>query len=356
MSVLRRLVQVAHRHPKTRKHLVPVIRRHLASWDPGEVTEDGFDTGKVVPREHDDIGIGSQVPPAHDHRGRPLEAMALRNPVNRSLHRAEMAIEAELPKVAAAVERHLQRFRPGVHNVSKLSSMTLTLDPAQRMWVARGHQSGGSDPYQVTGNYYGELSGRYSWVPLPKTARSKTAGEVRFIKDRSGDETQWGWNNAPPTEREITSDYEFKPKNLKPLAEVLRSTTAALGHMMSAYTKFSKIKSATVSPDGSLGGKGYIAKIPEMRRSYMNGVEAMSALVDTLYDELDAPHWNPALEEQGPREREEVQDILSDVEDIREDPEEWAEEEEAEMDAEHGKTARRRPPQTKRRPNPRGRK
>jgi hypothetical protein len=180
---------------------------------------------------------------------------------------------------------------------------------------------------------------------VAKTAsmkRTKTAGEVRFIKDRSGDEKQWGWPPQGPAEREITGDYKFNPSKLKPLATTLRASLMALGHAMSAYQTFSKTKSATISPDGNLGGRGYIQKIAEMRRQYMNIIEALSACTDTIYDEINAPHWDPAIEGQDPREREEVQEIMEDVEEIKKDPEEFAQEEEAEMDAENGKKASRR--------------
>ena len=59
-------------------------------------------------------------------------------------------------------------------------------------------------------------------------------------------------------------------------------------------------------------------------------------MADTLYDEINATHWNPSVKEQDPRERNEVQEIMEDVETIREDPEEWAEGEESEMDSEQG--------------------
>lgn len=174
------------------------------------------------------------------------------------------------------------------------------------------------------------------YLAAKASSRVKTAGEVRFIKDRSGDEKQWGWSSPGPMEREIGADFQFNANKLKPLARALRSTLAALGHVQSAYGTFTKIKSATVSPDGSLGGKGYIQKIPEMRRSFMNTSEALSSLSDTLYDEIQAPHWNPVIAEQSPRERQEVREIMDDVEEIKEDPEEWAEDEESEMDSEHG--------------------
>jgi hypothetical protein len=164
--------------------------------------------------------------------------------------------------------------------------------------------------------------------------RAKTAGEVRFIKDRGGDTREWAWNAPGPSEREIQKDFVFNAKYLKPVAQVLRSSLMALGHATSAHSKLVKVKSRNVSPDGSLGGKGYIQKITDMRRQLMNCIEVLSATSDTLYDELNAPHWNPSEDILDPRDREEVREIVEDVEEIKGDPEGWAEEQEDEIDEE----------------------
>jgi hypothetical protein len=156
--------------------------------------------------------------------------------------------------------------------------------------------------------------------------RAKTAGEVRFIKDRGGDHNEWGWGNPGPSEREIHDQFVFEAKHLKPLAKTLRSALMALGHATSAHARFVKVKSRKVSPDGSLGGKGYIQKISEMRRQLMNVVEALSSLTDTIYDELNAPHWNPTADTLTPRDRDAVREIVEDVEEIKDDPAGWAEE------------------------------
>jgi hypothetical protein len=169
----------------------------------------------------------------------------------------------------------------------------------------------------------------------------KVAGEVRFIKDKSNDASQWAWNDAGPQERRITPDFAFDPRNTKPLAKVLRSTNASLGHAMAAYAVFAKLKSADISPDGSLGGKGYIQKISEMRRGYMNVVEALSAISDTLYDEIRAPHWAAISRQEDPEEREEVEQIVGDALEIKKDPEAWAEEQEEAMDEESGVNLKR---------------
>lgn len=167
---------------------------------------------------------------------------------------------------------------------------------------------------------------------------SKTAGEVRFIKDRGGDEKNWAYADVGPSERKMNVEFEFRPSKLKPLARCLRSALMALGHTQSAYHEFAKIKSAVVSPDGNLGGKGYIQEIRAMRRQFMNCSEALSALTDTLYDEINAPHWamdNPVVD----RQREDVKEIMDDVEDIRDNPEAAAEESE---EGQFGKQARRK--------------
>jgi hypothetical protein len=163
----------------------------------------------------------------------------------------------------------------------------------------------------------------------------RTAGEVRFIKDKSNDANQWAWNDTGPRERHLSPDFAFDPRNTKPLARVLRSTNAALGYSMSAYMVFAKVKSADVSPDGSLGGKGYIQKIAEMRRAYTNVIEALSAMSDTLYDEIRAPHWAAVSRQETPEERAEVEQIVEDAVEIKKDPGGWAEGQEEEMDEEN---------------------
>lgn len=158
---------------------------------------------------------------------------------------------------------------------------------------------------------------------------TKTAGEVRFVKDRGGDKSEWAWATPGPSQREI-GQFTFNPKFLKPLAQTLRSTLMALGHATSAHARLVKIKSRNVSPDGALGGRGYIQKISDMRRQLMNVIEVLSASSDTLYDELNAPHWSDEEDHLDSRDRDEVREIIEDAENIKEDPEGWAEEEEAE--------------------------
>lgn len=156
---------------------------------------------------------------------------------------------------------------------------------------------------------------------------AKTAGEVRFIKDRGDDASQWAF--APPgaSQREITEDFEFNPKHLKPLAKTLRSVNSALGFVASGQRTFLQMSSRHVSPDGLLGGKGYVQKISDIRRSFMNCAEALSAISDTLNDEVKAPHWAQLSRNLPKEDLKEVQEDIEEAQEIKDDPEGWAEDE-----------------------------
>lgn len=179
-----------------------------------------------------------------------------------------------------------------------------------------------------------------------RASRVKTAGEVRFIKDKGDDSSAWAWGQHNPMERSSMADFKYNKKCAKDLAKVLRSSLMALGHAMSAYATFTKVKSRDVSPDGNLGGRGYIMEIKNMRRQYMNVVEALSALSDTVYDEINADHWEAAQQKI-------VEQILEQAEVVMEDPESWAQdlEEEAdeavEKEAGKGKGKDKNPPLTR---------
>jgi len=148
-----------------------------------------------------------------------------------------------------------------------------------------------------------------------KSGAVRTAGEIRFIKDNG------------PLGREIPEAYNFNPKAKKPLAKALWSVSVAMGHLISAYGLFTKVKSVSISPDGKLGGKGYIQDIKEMRSNLNTSIETLSGIQDTINDELNAPHWQEAMKSLPKKDQKEVKEMLSDAEDIGLDPEKFVQEE-----------------------------
>jgi hypothetical protein len=344
------------------------------AWETGEIDPDGwgYDPGEVEPQAPYQ-NEGSQTPPPRDRDGNILEPEAVERVATRWVRRLaksyisleEIGIRRTAMKMAAARSHFFEvgdRVSPAWEWLRRLSAQeirslqgrrgTVKRVSSSHVWVLwdedwdnprerpkvekwKANELEFVEPVGGRDRIFDRLASRTAGM-------KRTAGEVRFIKDRGGDKNEWGWGSPGPVEREISPKFNFHPGKLKPLATTLRASLMALGHAISAYQKFVRIKSATISPDGSLGGKGYIAKIADMRRQYTNVIEALSALTDTLYDEVNAAHWGPAEEAQDPRERKKVKDIMEDVEEIREDPEGFAEDEEAEMDAGNTKKASRR--------------
>lgn len=122
----------------------------------------------------------------------------------------------------------------------------------------------------------------------------KTAGEVRFVKDKSNDSNSWAYGNDYVEKREISGKFQYNKEKMEPLKVVLQHAMNALEDVSQAQNMFAKLKSVDISPDGCLGGKGYIAKIVDIRKQFMNIVEALSSICDTVHDEVTAQHWNPS--------------------------------------------------------------
>lgn len=150
-----------------------------------------------------------------------------------------------------------------------------------------------------------------------KTGMTRTAGEVRFVKDYGPDEEA----------RDITDSYVFNPKAKKPLAKVLWSISCALGHLISSYSTFTKIKASSISPDGKLGGKGYVQDISDMRKGFNDSMAVLSALQDTINDELNAPHWEAETVGTDSKDEAKIEEMMSDSDEINDDPEGFVEDE-----------------------------
>lgn len=133
-------------------------------------------------------------------------------------------------------------------------------------------------------------------------------------------------NGETQLKRKITKDFDFNPKALKPMSRMLWAMSVSLGHALTAYRQFTKVKSATLSPDGMLGGRGYVMTVKEVRKRLYEACEALSAISDTIHDELNAPHWKPKLADLGANEVEDIKKLISDATKKLDHPEEEAEE------------------------------
>lgn len=132
--------------------------------------------------------------------------------------------------------------------------------------------------------------------------------------------------------RNIPKEFDYNPKSLKPLARMLLSMSISLGHALTAYKEFTKLKSSNISPDGMIGGRGYVLKVKDVRGRLQQACEMISSVSDTVYDEINAPHWKPRISELGQNEAEDITEFLEESKKIMDDPEGYADDELNEME------------------------
>jgi hypothetical protein len=135
----------------------------------------------------------------------------------------------------------------------------------------------------------------------------RTAGKIEFIRDQG------------PLRRDIRADdFEWSPDALKNLAKILWAAQRAHSYSVSALRLFSKMPSSQFSPDGLLGGRGYIQSIKELRKSLSQASEVLSSFTDTLYDEVNASHWEDS-------ETDDTKSLIEETEEVKENPEAFVE-------------------------------
>ena len=154
------------------------------------------------------------------------------------------------------------------------------------------------------------IAARYQQKQMGGTSR--TAGEVKFVKE---------WEQAGQLKRNFEGNFEVNPKAIQPLAGALWSMSMSMGHLHTAYRLFSKLKSATISPDGLMGGRGYIQSIKEMRKRVSESLENLSDVTDTIFDEIRAPHWEEEVKVLPDREQRKYRSLIEEAEKVMDSPE-----------------------------------
>lgn len=139
----------------------------------------------------------------------------------------------------------------------------------------------------------------------------RVGGKIEFVKDTG------------PLRRDVrVQNFEWSQDALRNLAKILWAMQRSHSYSVAAYRLFSKMPSSQFSPDGLLGGRGYIQGIKDMRAGLAQAVETLSAFTDTIHDEINADHWKPAEEADS-----EVAEIVQDAAEVKANPEEFVEEE-----------------------------
>jgi hypothetical protein len=129
--------------------------------------------------------------------------------------------------------------------------------------------------------------------------------------------------------REIPEDFKYNKRKLKPLKRILHNVNVALGTLVSAHNEFSRIKGPDISPDGMVGGLGYILPIKDVKEALNVCIRSLSDVSDSLADEMTNPHWGAEEDNEVKKlikEKEEVEEQVNETEEALEESDEPSEE------------------------------
>lgn len=127
--------------------------------------------------------------------------------------------------------------------------------------------------------------------------------------------------SAGGVRRQINDDFQYDKKKVKHIQFVLHNVNVSLGALVSALSRFSKIRGPSISPDGLLGGLGYIMTIKDIKAALNQIVRDLSDIQDTLADELTNPRWNAASDAETKKLLKEKEEVEEKVEEMESEPE-----------------------------------
>lgn len=160
-------------------------------------------------------------------------------------------------------------------------------------------------------------------------------------RERLTDRIKTAANDKKPAKSKTKSElgrdvagFEYDKSKAKILKGVLHNINVSLGTLMSAMKQLSMLRGSDVTPDGKIGGRGFIMEFREMKQGINEAVGALSDVTDSLADELKNPGWGLKDFElkEVKEEQQEVEEIEDKVEDILEDDGEESTEDSPESD------------------------
>ena len=91
--------------------------------------------------------------------------------------------------------------------------------------------------------------------------------------------------------RELSGTSPYKVENVKYVVDMLTSLNTASAAIAKAGDVLAGINAHDISPDGLIGGRGYVTTIKDIRQDLTSAANIISDLNDALADELNNPKW-----------------------------------------------------------------
>jgi hypothetical protein len=110
--------------------------------------------------------------------------------------------------------------------------------------------------------------------------------------------------------------FEYDPSKATVLKKALHNVNVSLGTLLSAMKDLSLLRGSEITPDGMLGGRGFIMPFKDMKSKINSAVNDLSDITDTIADELTNPKWGltPDEKKKVKKEKEEIEEEIVEIE------------------------------------------
>jgi len=117
--------------------------------------------------------------------------------------------------------------------------------------------------------------------------------------------------------REIEG-FDYDPSKATILKKALHNINVSLGTMISAMKDLSILRGSDITPDGMLGGRGFIMPFREVKEKISTAITELSNVTDTLADELTNPKWglNPVEKKKVKEENQVIEEEVQEMEEV----------------------------------------
>jgi hypothetical protein len=153
-----------------------------------------------------------------------------------------------------------------------------------------------------------------------KVAAAATVAAEKKKKENSGEM------------RRNLDGFEYDTGKATVLKRSLHNINVSLGTLLSAMKDLSLLRGSEITPDGMLGGRGFIMPFKEIKQKINAAIADLSDITDSIADELTNPKWGLSPEEKKKvkKDKENIDDKIEEVEETvpEKSPEEQPEKEE----------------------------
>jgi len=112
--------------------------------------------------------------------------------------------------------------------------------------------------------------------------------------------------------------FEYDPSKAAILKRALHNMNVSLGTMISAMKDLSILRGSEITPDGMLGGRGFIMNFRDIKAKINAAITDLSDVTDTIADELTNPKWGLSTSERKKvkKDNEELEEKAEEIEEV----------------------------------------